>query len=732
MRNSIEALCSDASSSSVDARVPAYVNDEESRFEDHLGVELGRAPRAKVAEEPDSREARSPKEEGEPPAENDAPRDEADWKKYKLPRPELLLATVAGEHTSPVHVARPVGEPSVAALSPAAALPTGESLSAVPKGSESASTQPNQGGQRGVSPEPAMSRALPQPDSGKRVSSVESASHEMGDPSPRSTPEHTITPTKPLEASTQKGAGFSANATKGPQPSAAPRGDTSDSVVEAPSVVSNAAANLERAPEASPRSAVEQAVENPRVEMRDQQAFAAPSAARGTPKMVNASAEMRDPQVVAAPSAARGTPKLVNASAEMRDPQAFAEPSAARGTPKVNADVEKESGAIRAGLGRPNENALEGPSAAEPVEPRIAVQPDRMGPGEGYRWATNGASPRTEAIVRPTAKNTAGRAQDGYAVTKPSAERHLVAALAQPMAVEPTGALTPMRTMLDANPNETNTDEATKEPALAEGFGSTSVPRAFLPGPPTPVQSPGRRDAPVKGSTEEAEAPLPTGTLAPRIGPRQRQTTADERPSTRSNPKLLASPEDVSVPFGGTGVERAMPDAITGTSSIDVHRQSGVKPMTVDGAPLRSTDEANAAVRVAEVAGHRRALASEAHGAVTLEHVGRFEVRARPHDGGRVEVQVQAEHKAGSAMLGAHAEDLRADLRAAIPHATIDVTTSGAAGSSDGRERSAGGDTARDSSDRPTAAPRHSSPADAEQPLAASWNRRNARVRIVL
>jgi hypothetical protein len=711
MRNSIEALCSDASSSSVDARVPAFVNDEESRFEDHLGVELGRAPRAKVAEEPDSKGARAPKEEGEPPAENDAPRDEADWKKYKLPRPELLLATVAGENTSPVHVAGSVGEPSVAALSSAAVLPPmGESLSAVPKGSESASAQPNQGDRSGVSPEPAMSRAvsaLSQPDSGKRVSSVESAPHEMGDTSPRPTPAHAITPTKPLQASTQMGAAFSANATTA-RPSAAPRGDTSDSVVEARSVVGNGSANLERAPEASPRSAVEQAVENPR-------------------------AEMRDPQAVAAPSAARGTPKLVNPRAEMRDPQVVAEPSAARGTPNVNADGEKESGAFRAGLGRPNENALEGPNAADPVEPRIAVQPDRMGPGEGVRWATKGAPSRTEAIVQPTAKNPAGRAQDGYAVPKASSdERHAVAALVHPMAAATTGALAPKRTMLDANPNEANTDEATKEPSSPEGLGSSAAPRAFLPGPPPAVQSPGRRDTPVKGSTEEAEASIPTPTLAPRIGPRQRQTTAGERPSTRSNPKLLASPEDVSVPFGGNGVERATHDATTGTSSIDVHRQAGVKPMTVDGAPLRSTDEANAAVRVAEVAGHRRALASEAHGAVTLEHVGRFEVRARPHDGGRVEVQVQAEHKAGSAMLGAHAEELRADLRAAIPHATVDVTTPGTAGSSDGRERSAGGDTSRDLSDRPTAAPRHSPPADAEQPLAASWNRRNARVRIVL
>ena len=130
MKSSIEAPCSEASSAPFEIRVPAVAGDDDSQFEEHLGVELGLAPWSKVANEADSKETSAPKDEHEPTAENDAPRDEADWERYKLPR--LLLGAVAGAHTSPrVHVALP-GDTSVGAPS------------ATPRASERGSAGPNQ------------------------------------------------------------------------------------------------------------------------------------------------------------------------------------------------------------------------------------------------------------------------------------------------------------------------------------------------------------------------------------------------------------------------------------------------------------------------------------------------------------------------------------------------------------------------------------------------------------
>ena len=140
------------------------------------------------------------------------------------------------------------------------------------------------------------------------------------------------------------------------------------------------------------------------------------------------------------------------------------------------------------------------------------------------------------------------------------------------------------------------------------------------------------------------------------------------------------------------------------------------------------------AIRNAEAVGHRRVLAGDAHGALTLEDLGRFEVHAHSRDDGRVDVQLRADRREGAAMLDAHAAELRADVRVEVPRAFITVETStgeapmGTPTRSNGRETEARDDRAERRAEHGA----HLTSEPTTPAREASSNRRSARVRIVL
>ncbi len=162
------------------------------------------------------------------------------------------------------------------------------------------------------------------------------------------------------------------------------------------------------------------------------------------------------------------------------------------------------------------------------------------------------------------------------------------------------------------------------------------------------------------------------------------------------------------------------------------------------GLAAESSGEATAnAIRNAEAVGHRRVLAGDAHGALSVGELGRFEVSAKTQDDGRVDVHVRAEQHAGAALLEHHAAELRADVRIEIPRAFVAVQDSPAAqhGSSGGATN--GGAQSRTSErDASSQNERGSGDARGERggavaiaPVAApkpSSNKRLARVKIVL
>jgi hypothetical protein len=167
---------------------------------------------------------------------------------------------------------------------------------------------------------------------------------------------------------------------------------------------------------------------------------------------------------------------------------------------------------------------------------------------------------------------------------------------------------------------------------------------------------------------------------------------------------------------------------------------------------LRDADADAIGVQNAEAVGHRRALTEDAHGAVTVEDLGRFEVRAHAHETGRIDVHVSADRDTANVALDAHATELRADLRAEIPRAVVDVDTSGShksamnpdarssnrentsqEGQAEARNASNARGDSRDSRDAPRQNPRAAPvTTDDASSAKASSNRRSARVRIVL
>ncbi len=789
MKSSIEAPCSEAPSAPVEIRVPAVAGDDDSQFEEHLGVELGLAPWSKVANEADSKVTSAPKEEHEPTAENDAPREEADWERYKLPRPELLGAVAATAHT--------VASPALPQLTPGALPETsvGAAPSGKPRASERGSAGPNQASSRVGSAEPSKSLAV---ELGlARWSKVPNEADSKETTAPKVEREPSAESDAPREeadweryklprpelllgavaagAHTSPGVhvALPGETSVGAAPSVTPRASergpagpnqarsrvgsaeptktlaVAVAVADAGPGVVAAGARSAKAATVSARLAsvgmvsVEESAPRESGETSSPPLDAtahgttvrAPSTNRarlGSGPMVDPSDRSRATHVDEPSVMANGSPgaerpneaplrrgverSLENQRAERHDGKSGAEPSAVGSTPTlVPAGANAENGAAVSQnvLGRATEAPSESPRGTEPVEPPVAVQPDRI--IEDGAPTGDGAS-KVEGVL-----------SDGRAIPRGSPDERRVA---RPKGDVPTAPVARKRTALDTNPNEASVVKAPMERVLPEKFQSSAGPGAIDPAPPNGVQRTARGEAALVQSSSEHR--VSTGAAGEPGSSRKRQTGAEERPNgSRSAAKPLASSEDVPVRPGGNGMDRGVLGASAHPGTVDVNPSASVKPMTVDdGALPRSADVGKGAVRVAEAVGHRRALASEANGAVTLEHVGRFEVRARPHEGGRVEVHVRAEHEAGSAMLGAHANELRADLRAAIPHATVEVTTPETAGGSYGPRERSSGDASRDPRDRPTSAGVLS--ADAEQTLTPSWNRRSARVRIVL
>ncbi|MBX3258164.1 MAG: hypothetical protein KF782_00485 [Labilithrix sp.] len=98
----------------------------------------------------------------------------------------------------------------------------------------------------------------------------------------------------------------------------------------------------------------------------------------------------------------------------------------------------------------------------------------------------------------------------------------------------------------------------------------------------------------------------------------------------------------------------------------------------------RAAEGREAGVRAAEVAGHRRALAGEAHGRIVVPELGNVEVRAIA-DAAKIDVHVRADDERATRVIAAHAPELSAHVQREVPEARVFV------------ERPAGGDaTARD------------------------------------
>ncbi|HSO36318.1 MAG TPA: hypothetical protein VLT33_27515 [Labilithrix sp.] len=277
-------------------------------------------------------------------------------------------------------------------------------------------------------------------------------------------------------------------------------------------------------------------------------------------------------------------------------------------------------------------------------------------------------------------------------------------------------------------------------PGAAPALAHASVPSAAPASPHASASVP---------SAVPSAAPVAASVSAPTTASPSR--TAGRAPSARSATveRAAAGPDDdrhaaveelptaaALTPFAAPPVMlAAVPPAPTVTAP------PAATPLTA--APMTAAaagESGEAAVRSAEAVGHRRVLAGDAHGALAIEDLGRFEVSARSRDDGRVDVHVRADHRAGAAMLESHAAELRADIRIEVPRAFVEVHTAPNAahdGSNGAQARSSGRDAgARDeraSQQRGERAGALAAESSAPTPDAkASANRRLSRVRIVL
>ena len=282
-----------------------------------------------------------------------------------------------------------------------------------------------------------------------------------------------------------------------------------------------------------------------------------------------------------------------------------------------------------------------------------------------------------------------------------------------PMSVRVSGNVNATLEARAIPPSTNTTTTIASTTATASSAASTCAPVPALTRAPVPP----RNDS----------APRVTRASSPRAAATGRDALpASDDAHTAPAAAPLAPPDMLALAAVTAGVLPPPSPAVSGVTTV--------KTPTVISTAHSDVDATATAIRNAEAVGHRRVLAGDAHGALTLEDLGRFEVYARTRDDGRVEVQVHADRREGAAVLDAHAAELRADVRVEVPRAFIAVQTSpaepptGTPTRSDGRETEA-----RDGrTERRAEHADHLASAPTTPAQEASSNRRSGRVRIVL
>jgi len=93
-------------------------------------------------------------------------------------------------------------------------------------------------------------------------------------------------------------------------------------------------------------------------------------------------------------------------------------------------------------------------------------------------------------------------------------------------------------------------------------------------------------------------------------------------------------------------------------------------PAVADMEARMADRDVSGGIRAAEAAGHRRVLAGEAHGRISVPELGNVEVRAIA-DASRVDVHVQADESQARDVILAHAPALSAHVQREVPEARI-------------------------------------------------------------
>jgi hypothetical protein len=235
--------------------------------------------------------------------------------------------------------------------------------------------------------------------------------------------------------------------------------------------------------------------------------------------------------------------------------------------------------------------------------------------------------------------------------------------------------------------------------------------------PPPAARDPSSKDAAAQEKVQAAPAfaaekaakwtPVsrrPTATVA------QENTDVGGRPPVAD--RLLVSDREVAVPLIGEVVRPATDD---GSPTATARIPSRVTDLTLTHEAGGSIEHA---VRAAETAGHRRALATEARGRIVAPALGPVEVVARLEPDARVAVVVHADEQHGRDAIEAARLELVAHVRAEVPRA--DVHVKGAAATSAGAFAGEGRDGGRE-------APPREPPEEGRSPSFAPARRPRAR-----
>ncbi|MBX3196763.1 MAG: hypothetical protein KF894_01300 [Labilithrix sp.] len=252
---------------------------------------------------------------------------------------------------------------------------------------------------------------------------------------------------------------------------------------------------------------------------------------------------------------------------------------------------------------------------------------------------------------------------------------------------EASGSTAASLTRDRASPTRANAGE----PGVTPSDGAPSAARdASSLGPPL------ERDAAAVATAQSARGDAQALARAGELGPRA--LPADAATATRPH---LAPPPPAHVDAGAASGERpaklvdrlAAADADSPSAATIANVDPAavvVVPPAVDApsdavktmatvtvpsaaeASARTAEGREAGVRAAEVAGHRRALAGEAHGRIVVPELGKIEVRAIA-DAAKIDVHVRAEESHAKRVIAAHAPDLSAHVQREIPEARVFV-----------------------------------------------------------